>query len=252
MKIVSFGGGVQSTALAVLAAQGKIEVDAFVFSDTGFEQSIVFEFLEKYTLPMLEKAGIPFHIAKCEDYAGKLHGKSVYANWLLPPFFHLDGKSEIGRQPAYCSTNWKREVVRKFLKKTYNAKNYEMIFGFSTDEQHRAARMKSTAKYKNDFPLLDLQMRRGDCVALVERTFNAEPPRSSCYFCPNHTQVEWREVMNSVDREKVIALDKSIRTAILDNVTCYLTADCKPIDEIEFNEKNETLFSRLCSGDCFL
>ena len=30
MKIVSFGGGVQSTAMAVLAAQGKIEVDAFI------------------------------------------------------------------------------------------------------------------------------------------------------------------------------------------------------------------------------
>ena len=54
MRIVSFGGGVQSTAMAILAAQGKIQVDAFVFCDTGFEQSIVFEFLENYTLPMLE------------------------------------------------------------------------------------------------------------------------------------------------------------------------------------------------------
>ena len=53
MKIVSFGGGVQSTALAVLAVQNKIEVDAFVFCDTGFEQRIVFEFLDKHTKPML-------------------------------------------------------------------------------------------------------------------------------------------------------------------------------------------------------
>ena len=29
MKIVSFGGGVQSTALAILAATGKIEVVVF-------------------------------------------------------------------------------------------------------------------------------------------------------------------------------------------------------------------------------
>jgi 3'-phosphoadenosine 5'-phosphosulfate sulfotransferase (PAPS reductase)/FAD synthetase len=71
MKIVSFGGGVQSTAMAILAAQGKIEVDAFVFCDTGFEQSIVFEFLEQHTKPLLEKSKIPFYKAKTEDYATK-------------------------------------------------------------------------------------------------------------------------------------------------------------------------------------
>ena len=252
MKICSFGGGVQSTAMAILAAQKKIEVDAFVFSDTGFEQSIVFEFLEKHTLPMLKDAGIPFYIAHAKDYAGNLHGKSTYANWLLPPFFHLDGESEIGRQPAYCSINWKRDVVRRFLKEKFNSDKYTMLMGFSTDEQHRAARMKPSKKYGLSFPLLDLQMRRGDCVALVERTFKANPPRSSCYFCPNHTQHEWREVMQSKDREKVIAVDKSIRTAILDNVTCYLTAECKPIDECDFDDKNEVIFSRLCAGECFL
>jgi hypothetical protein len=252
MKIVSFGGGVQSTAMVVLAAQGKIEVDAFVFSDTGFEQSIVFDFLEKYTLPMLEKAGIPFYIAKCEEFAGKLHGKTTYANWLLPPFFHLDGDSEIGRLPAYCSTNWKRKIIERFLKKEYDAKRYELIMGFSIYEMHRAGRMKSTKKYQYKFPLLDLKMSRGDCVALVNRTFNAPPPRSSCYFCPNHTQHEWHEVMNSKDREKVIEVDRMIRTTILDGVTCYLTADCKPIDEIEFDEKNESIFSRFCAGGCFL
>ena len=55
MKIVSFWGGVQSTALAILAAQKKIEVDAFVFADTGFEQSIVFDFLNQHKWPSFYK-----------------------------------------------------------------------------------------------------------------------------------------------------------------------------------------------------
>ena len=38
------------------AEEKKIDVDAFVFCDTGFEQSIVFDFLYAFTLPMLEKA----------------------------------------------------------------------------------------------------------------------------------------------------------------------------------------------------
>lgn len=88
MRVISFGGGVQSTALAILAAQRKIKVDAFVFCDTGFEQSIVFEFLDQHTKPLLDKAGVPFYTAKTQDYAGQLHGKSTFANWILPPFFH--------------------------------------------------------------------------------------------------------------------------------------------------------------------
>jgi 3'-phosphoadenosine 5'-phosphosulfate sulfotransferase (PAPS reductase)/FAD synthetase len=179
MKIVSFGGGVQSTAMAILAAKGKIEVDAFVFCDTGFEQSIVFEFLHIHTLPMLDKAGIPFYIVKAADY-------TKYAGDMeLPPFF-ANNKLTEGRLPAYCSAKWKREVFERFCNEKFGAKTYDVLMGFSTDEIHRAARMKASKKWNKVFPLLDLQMRRGDCITLVERTFNAEPPRSSCWMCPNH------------------------------------------------------------------
>ena len=257
MKIVSFGGGVQSTALAILAATGKIEVDAFVFCDTGFEQSIVFEFLEKHTLPLLNHVGIPFHIAKAEEYAGTLHGETNFGNFLLPPFFHGDGNGEAkGRQPAFCSSKWKKEVFNRFCAKQFNAKKYDVIMGFSTDEIHRAGRIKQTKKYRYQFPLLDLRMNRGDCVKLVQDTFNAPPPRSSCYFCPNHTQHEWREVMAGVDREKVVAIDEKIRNSLKDKmqggINAFLTVECKPIAECDFDDKNEVIFSRLCAGGCFL
>jgi PP-loop superfamily ATP-utilizing enzyme len=48
MNIVSFGGGVQSTALAILSVQQRINVDALVFCDTGFEQRIVFELYKAF------------------------------------------------------------------------------------------------------------------------------------------------------------------------------------------------------------
>ena len=55
---MQFWGGVQSTAMAILAAQKKIDVDAFVFCDTGFEQSIVFDFLHAFTLPIDRRAHV--------------------------------------------------------------------------------------------------------------------------------------------------------------------------------------------------
>ena len=255
MNIVSFGGGVQSTAIAILAAQGKIKVDAFVFCDTGYEQTIVFDFLEKFTKPMLEKARIPFFTAKTSEFCGNLNGKPTAANMILPPFFNLTVSNGVGRTPAYCSSKWKADVFKRFLANQFKSKSYDVFMGFSTDEIHRAGRMKSTKKYSYKFPLLDLRMNRGDCVKLVMDTFNAPPPRSSCYFCPNHTQHEWREVMSGVDRDKTIAIDRQIRDAKqfgLDAVAHYLTAECKPIEQCEFDDKNEVIFSRLCSGGCFL
>jgi hypothetical protein len=241
MKIVSFGGGVQSTAMAVLAAQGKIEVDAFVFCDTGFEQSIVFDFLNAYTIPMLKDAGIPFHIAKAEQYSYQ------FADMELPPFFTMIDNKE-GRAPAFCSSLWKKRVFERFCNQEFKKKKYDVLFGFSTDEIHRAARMKPSKKWDKKFPLLDLQMRRGDCIALVQREFNVEPPRSSCWMCPNHTQHEWDEVMKSNDREKVIAFDREV----LAPNDWFLTAEYKRITDCTFSDENEVIFSRLCAGGCFL
>ena len=242
MKIVSFGGGVQSTALAILAAQGKIEVDAFVFCDTGFEQSVVFEFLEKHTMPILEKAGIPFYIAKTQDYA------KAFADVKMPPFFIMSPGGTEGRGSAFCSSLWKKRVFERFCNDKFKQKSYDVLFGFSTDEMHRAGRMKPTRKWQPKFPLLDLQMRRGDCIALVQREFNVEPPRSSCYICPNHTQPEWAHVMESDDRDKVIAYDNEV----LEPLGFFLTSEYKRISDCTFSDENEVMFLRLCSGGCFL
>jgi PP-loop superfamily ATP-utilizing enzyme len=227
MNICSFGGGVQSTAMAILAAQGKIKVDAFVFCDTGFEQTIVFDFLHAFTLPMLEKAGIAFYIAKANDYS------KYFANMDMPPFFF---------------NNCKKYVFISFCNEKFKQKKYNVLYGFSIDEIHRAARMKPSKKWNKIFPLLDLQMRRSDCIALVQRTFDTEPPRSSCWMCPNHTQKEWAHVMQSQDREKVIEFDKTV----LQPKGYFLTSQFKRIEECDFIDEHEVMFTRLCSGGCFL
>ena len=115
------------------------------------------------------KAEIPFFIAKAEDYSGK-----YFQDLDLPPFFNNDG-DEVGRSPAFCSSKWKRDVFTRFCNEKFGVKNYDITMGFSTDEIHRAGRMKSTKKWTYKFPLLDLRMNRGDCINLVEKTFNTPP-----------------------------------------------------------------------------
>jgi len=154
----------------------------------------------------------------------------------------------------FCSDKWKKQVFRRFLKQKFNAESYQVLMGFSTDEIHRAGRIKQTKKYHHQYPLLDLQINRNQCAALVERTFNSAPPKSSCIFCPNHKQSEWIDVKSSCDWEKLIEIDSKIRTANAKNgiERQFITPDCKPINEVDFDEKNEVIFSRTCAGECFL
>ena len=274
MKIISFGGGVQSTAMAILAAQGKIQADAFVFCDTGFEQSLVLDFLEKYTIPLLKISGLAFYIAKTQDVS-----PNYYADMKLPPFFLKNADGAVGRGSAYCSGKWKSDVFKRFCTEQFGEKNFDVMLGFSTDEKHRALNMakknaskrvltafqddvfgdgidlKQTLKtlstkrkkWNYHFPLLELEMSRDDCQQLVAKTFGHTAPRSSCKFCPNHTQEEWAHVMGGNDREWLVNFDKSLR-----GKNWFLTSDCKPIDTIEFDQKNEIIFTRACSGGCFI
>ena len=50
MRVFSFGGGVQSTAALVLAAQGKIDYQTFLFADTGDEHPDTYDYLNNVHL----------------------------------------------------------------------------------------------------------------------------------------------------------------------------------------------------------
>lgn len=130
--------------------------------------------------------------------------------------------------------------------------------GYSTDEIGRAYKAqnarKSQGKWRPRFPLIELGMNRGDCVALVRRMGWPDPPRSSCWMCPNMRVEEWREVMSDQrDRTQVIQFDRELR---MRDPHAWLTDQAVPIDQADFDDTNEVLFGRdrgACdSGLCFM
>ena len=58
MRVFSFGGGVQSTAALVLAAQGKIDYKTFLFADTGDEHPDTYDYLNNVHIPYAESHGL--------------------------------------------------------------------------------------------------------------------------------------------------------------------------------------------------
>lgn len=68
-----------------------------------------------------------------------------------------------------------------------------------------------------EYPLVDLNMTRKDCLQWMKDNGYPQPPRSACTFCPYHSNAEWLRIKNETPDEwaEVVALDKQLRTGFV-------------------------------------
>jgi len=242
-QVWACGGGVQSAAIAALIVQGKLRPDLSCIVDTGREQSTTWKYMDEVLQPALNSVGVKLERVYKDEFATvDLYGGEDGDTLLIPAFTDISG--EIGKLPTYCSNEWKTRVMQRWVRKQ-GVKRETIWLGISCDEKHR---MKK-GRYRH--PLIDLAMNRGDCIALVEKMGWPEAPRSSCWNCPNHTQVEWRDIKENKpdDWQKAIQFDRAIRKK---DPNAYLHGDCKPLEDCDFTDYNESLFGHCDSGMCFV
>lgn len=269
--VLSLGAGVQSTALALMAAKKVIKPmpELALFADTQAEPQYVYDHLEK----LIKLLPYPVEIVT----AGSLTTKALTQRKRLKdglsympkeiPLFGIkkDGSitGGLGRQ---CTNDFKIQPITKHLKNKFKVKRGEkkpqitQWLGISWDEVQR---MKpSRVKWLvHDFPLIDLRMRRHHCEQwMLDNGFDV-PPRSACLYCPFHSDAEWRELKNnaSKDFDQAVKFDKQIRAKFLkydkQKMEVYLHRSCKPLDEIDFEndiDKGQQVFDfqSECEGMC--
>jgi len=247
-QIWSCGGGVQSTAIAVLILRGHLPVpDCAVIADTERELSTTWKYLYEWTIPALEGIGLNIQRVKKSQFAtvdlyGGADGKS-----LLIPAFTTQGE-DIGKLPGYCSNEWKLRVVQRWAT-SIKTDLATLWMGISTDEQRRAS--MPTGKWEKYYPLIDLNISRSDCFEIVKSIGWPEPPRSSCWMCPNHREDEWAWQQKNApdDHKKAIAFDLEIRKTDPD---AWLHPSATPLGEVTFNSGNDVMFGKHCqTGLCF-
>lgn len=251
-QIFSSGGGVQSTAIAALIIRGDLpKPDLAVIVDTEREKSTTWEYLETVTAPALASVGVVMYRVP----------KSRYATWDLffsggqmavPAYTSKNGGT--GKLPTFCSSQWKTRVMERWATAQGVVKAQKWM-GFSVDEIGRAAKQIKgrPGKWGVRFPLLELGMNRGDCLALVKEMGWPTPPRSSCWMCPNMHMREWREVKAGPDWDKVIAFEREIQQH---DPHVWLTDQCVPVETADFSIINETMWgdsgAECESGLCFV
>ncbi len=248
-QIWSSGGGVQSTAIAALIVRGDLpKPDLAVIADTEREMSATWEYMDNVTAPALASVGVFVHRVKKSQYATVDLWGGADKNTLLIPAF-TDQSGEHGKLPTLCSTEWKLRVIQRWATKEHGVKAATMWMGISTDELSRASLPKG--KWQKRYPLIEKQMNRGDCQALIKRMGWPDAPRSSCWMCPNHKEVEWRWERDTVPRDfaKAIHFEREIQKR---DPHVWLHNECRPLDQVDFDERNEVMFGSCDSGLCFV
>jgi hypothetical protein len=179
ITILSLGVGVNSIALLVLGAQGKVHFDEAVFADTGSEQPETYEYWQNVVIPFCFDNGI--NLARINK-----EGKVLYDD---------NFEKQIIPTRAFRSCR----VLKKYaLAKYGKANQVNFIIGFASDEKERA----DNCVLGNKYPLIEMGIDREGCKRII-RTVKMNdkqvglpvPVKSGCWFCPFQSEASWLRLL---------------------------------------------------------
>ena len=263
LTVISLGAGVQSSVMAIMAAKGDFpNVDCAIFADTGYEPKAVYQYLEflKKILPY------PVYLVEKGNIRDDMLAAKGTTNFVVAPFFtqnKITGKK--GMVMRQCTNDYKIQPIRTKIRELCNVKKgkhfpkdkyVEQWIGISTDE---AGRMKPARdKYiLNRHPLIEAKMSRQDCIDYLKKEKIPLPEKSACIVCPYHNDAYWHFMKTERPSEfaDAVDFDKQVRNiSRKEDEQLYAHRSCKPLDEVEFNKKEDDkqldMFNNECEGMC--
>ena len=243
LRTFSYGGGVQSTAALVLAAQGKIDFPVFLFANVGddSEHPDTLRYVSAHARPRTAAHGIELHELRYTKRNGSqptLYSEVVRRdNKSIDIPMRMSGSGAPGNRT--CTEDFKIVVIDRWMKKHGANKETPGVIGLgiSLDEFQRM-RTPFDPKYPfktKEYPLIDLRLTRQDCINIISRAGLPVPPKSSCWFCPFHSPAEWMRLRQnrpdlfnrSVEMERIA----NEKLAKLGRSPAYLTRFLIPLDQ---------------------
>ena len=97
-------------------------------------------------------------------------------------------------------------------------------------------------------------MSRAECINFYKDNNFPVPAKSSCVFCPFHSDKFWRslKIENGSGWEMSVEIDKTIRNHPKMEQRQYLSRHCKPLDQIDFQENQTNMFVEECEADVLI
>lgn len=241
MRVLAYGGGVQSTALLVMAAKGDIHVDAALFCNVGddSEHPDSLRYVREVAVPFGEKHGIPVHIldrVRRDGNRETLWGRLMKEGSRSLPIPVRMSNGAPGTRS--CTADFKIKVMAKWLKAhgASAANPATVIIGISWDEAHRADRRQVAPHEVIEYPLVERTLSRLDCQRIIADAGLEVPGKSSCFFCPFHCHSAWTNLKRKTPElfQKAVHLEDTLnaRRGELGKDSVYLTRFAKRLDEV--------------------
>lgn len=267
-NFLSLGAGVQSSAMALMAAHGEPTPDAAIFADTKAEPESVYRWLD-WLEGEIQRCPHPFPVYRVT--AGSLTEDSLkvrtssksgetYLSHNVPAYtLNSDGSS--GNYRRQCTDKHKLTPLIRETNRLRDGHDCTVWIGISWDEIQR---MKESARrgIQHRWPLIEMRMSRQQCKEWMVESGYPEPPRSACVYCPYHSDKEWRRLKDT-DAESwaaAIEYEQRLQSAAesvprLDGIP-YLHPSLVPLAEVDLTDpdKDQMMlwqdFGNECEGMC--
>jgi hypothetical protein len=198
VRAISYGGGVQSTAMLVLAARREIDFPVALFANVGDDTE------NPETLRLIRTVYAPW--ARSHGIEVKEVHRTRRDGTPAPSIIRwVEGDKRSVRIPMRmpggapgrrtCTDEYKRKPIAKELKRLGASADRPAILalGISIDEWDRMRTDSGIPHVVNPYPLIDLLLSRDDCRRIIADAGLPEPPKSSCIICPFHTRGHWQQ-----------------------------------------------------------
>jgi len=265
LRVVSFGAGVQSTVMLLMAVRHEIGPmpDAVIFADTGWEPNAVYMHLEwcKGELTRLTNGAVKLHVVSAgnirEDHLAGLN--TTGQRFASMPLYTAGGEGMGRRQ---CSQEYKIAPVRKKVrallgvtkgKRVPKGVIVEQWIGISTDELQRLK--DSRDKWcQHRWPLIEARMSRADCYAWFAKHYPGQPlAKSACLGCPFQDNARWRNLKRTDLKgwADAVGFDDKIRYCGKSDEQQFVHRSGTPLATADLDDdKTMDLFQGECEGVC--
>jgi 3'-phosphoadenosine 5'-phosphosulfate sulfotransferase (PAPS reductase)/FAD synthetase len=260
IRAFSYGGGVQSTAALVLAAERRIDFPLLLFANVGAdsENPATLDYVETVAKPYAVLKGISLVEVQKIRRTGEV---DTIRTWLdrTPKSIGIPMRMANGAPGnRSCTEQFKINVINKELKRRGATAESPAILGMgiSMDEWQRM-RTDSGGTFKTlAYPLIDMGVTRQDCVQIIARAGLPVPPKSSCYFCPFKRTGEWQKMRR--DEPALFALSvtleeqMNVRRVALGRDPVFLSSRAIPLIQVVGDHDQLDMFEGGCdiAGYC--
>lgn len=164
---LSFGGGVNSTAMYLLMLAEKVKFEA-IYVDHGADWPETREYVARFAKQFPLTVLIPNVQGHDNLYDHCKHYRMIPS-----------------RRRRWCTDKFKVRVIN-----TYIERPCFQLVGIDAGEAHRA-RISTKKDVENRYPLVEHELDRAGCIDLIEQHGLEVPMKSGCWFCPFQRKGQW-------------------------------------------------------------